>query len=88
MFSKQQDFFHQFTHPNQLFMWSEAALAADMAELSFLAAITAAPRLIFIQFGKNNKCERKFQKNSKWHLLNSGDKDILDPGLIKTSRCT
>ena len=33
-----------FTHPNQLFMWSEAALAADMAELSFRAAITAAPR--------------------------------------------
>ena len=32
------------THPNQLFMWSEAALAADIAELSFLAAITAAPR--------------------------------------------
>ena len=30
--------------PDQLFMWSEAALAADMAELSFLAAITAAPR--------------------------------------------
>ena len=28
----------------QLFMWSQAALAADMAELSFLAAITAAPR--------------------------------------------
>ena len=25
-------------------MWSEAALAADMAELSFRAAITAAPR--------------------------------------------
>ena len=30
--------------PDQLFMWSEAALAVDMAELSFLAAITAAPR--------------------------------------------
>ena len=28
----------------QLFMWSQAALAADMAELSFRAAITAAPR--------------------------------------------
>ena len=28
----------------QLFMWSQAALAADIAELNFLAAITAAPR--------------------------------------------
>ena len=28
----------------QLFMWSHAAFAADIAELSFLAAITAAPR--------------------------------------------
>ena len=27
-----------------LFIWSEAALAADMADDSFLAAITAAPR--------------------------------------------
>ena len=41
---KKAQLFHQLTHPNQLFMWSEAALAADIAELSFLAAITAAPR--------------------------------------------
>ena len=43
-FRKKAQLFHQLTHPNQLFMWSEAALAADIAELSFLAAITAAPR--------------------------------------------
>ena len=41
---KKTQLFHKLTHPNQLFMWSEAALAADIAELSFLAAITAAPR--------------------------------------------
>ena len=74
------------THPNQLFMWSEAALAADMAELSFLAAITAAPRWKFNLV--NNFFRQELSKKYKRHLLNSGDKDILDPGLIKTSRCT
>merc|ERR1719319_611201 len=38
--------------PTQLFMWSQAALAADIAELSFLAAITAAPR--FCTAGMNS----------------------------------
>ena len=37
---------------NQDFMWSEAALAADIAELSFLAAITAAP--LFWTVGTNS----------------------------------
>ena len=34
----------------QLFMWSQAALAADIAELNFLAAITAAPRFWEVDF--------------------------------------
>ena len=37
----------------QLDMWSQAAFAADMALLSFLAAITAAPR--FCTVGMNSE---------------------------------
>ena len=86
LFSNPRDFqLSQVTHPNQLFMWSEAALAADMAELSFLAAITAAPRC---NCGSEWDLLKLNLNSFNRHLLNSGDKDILYPGLIKSSRCT
>merc|ERR1719233_1729332 len=49
---------------NQDFMWSEAAFAADMAELSFLAAMTAAP--LFWTVGMNSDSSQEVSRPRGW----------------------